>query len=173
MSLHGLGVIGAQVAASIKSDDEKHLSATKVPSPSSIQSTPSMNEPTRSQDFDPSVGAKPYSPFYPHGTPTLSCEQLTFETKVADRDHSQLQDLENAAPYIAIRNDSPRRSKLWSAENPPRSCFQSLTPRQRMALKAVIALVTVGTMIAIALGITAAVGGAGWKESAKQTALGG
>ncbi|KAJ5175068.1 uncharacterized protein N7482_000945 [Penicillium canariense] len=172
MSLHGLGVIGAQVAASIKSNDEKHASTPKIQSPStSIQSTPSINEP-RNLDFDPHVGAKPYSPFYRHGSPTISQEQLTFETKNENRERSGLRDIENAGPY-STRNESPRRSKLWEAENQPRSCMQSLTTRQRMALKAVVAVVTVGSMIAIALGITAAVGGAAWRASAEQTALGG
>lgn len=173
MSLHGLGVIGAQVAASIKSTDEKLTTTPMMHSPSaSLQSTPTMNEP-RNKDFDPHVGAKPYSPFYRHGSPTLSYEQLTFETKNADRECSGLRDIENAEPYFASRNDSPRRSKLWEAENQPRSWLQSLTSRQRMALKAVLAVVIVGTMIAIALGITAAVGGASWRESTKQAVQGG
>jgi hypothetical protein len=42
-----------------------------------------------------------------------------------------------------------------------------------MAMKAIVAVVTVGSMIAIALGITAAVGGAAWKSSAEETGLGG
>ncbi|KAJ5724744.1 hypothetical protein N7493_006472 [Penicillium malachiteum] len=172
MSLHGLGVIGAQVAASIKSSDEKSLCTPKIQSPpTSLQSTPVL-EHCHSRDFDPSVGAKPYSPFYPHSTPTLSYEHLTFETKAANRNHSQLRDLENAGPYT-FRNESPRRSKLWEGENPPRSCMSSLSGRQRMILKAIIAIVTVGSMIAIALGITAAVGGAAWRANAEKTALGG
>lgn len=172
MSLHGLGVIGAQVAVSIKSNDEKHTSTPMIQSPSaSVQSTPSIHEP-RNPDFDPHVGAKPYSPFYRHGSPTISYEQLTFD-KTASRERSGLRDIENAESYLVTRNDSPRRSKLWEGENRPRSCIQSLTSRQRMALKAVVAVVTVGTMIAIALGITAAVGGASWRSSAKQTAMGG
>lgn len=174
MSLHGLGVIGAQVGASIKSTDEKLATTPMMHSPSvSIQSTPSMNEP-RKKDFDPHDGAKPYSPFYRHGSPTISYEQLTFETKdAADREYSGLRDIENAEPYFAPRNDSPRRSKLWEAEKKPRTWLQSLTSRQRMALKAVLAVVTVGTMIAIALGITAAVGGASWRASTKQAVQGG
>lgn len=175
MSLHGLGVIGAQVAASIKSNDEKHPSTPRIRSPPcSIQSTPSVHD-TRSQEFDPHVGAKPYSPFYRHGSPTLSYEQLTFETKNDNtpRTRTHLRDIENAGPYSSLRTDSPRRSKLWEVENQPRTCMQSLSTRQRMALKAVVAVVTVGSMIAIALGITAAVGGAAWRASAEQTALGG
>lgn len=176
MSLHGLGVIGAQVAASIKSNDEKYSSTPRIHSPScSIQSTPtpSVNVP-RSPDFDPHVGAKPSSPFYRHGSPTLSYEQLTFETKKENtsRARTNLRDIENAGPYSSLRTDSPRRSKLWEEENQPRTWMQSMSTRQKMALKAVIAVVTVGTMIAIALGITAAVGGAAWRESAEQTALG-
>lgn len=170
MSLHGLGVIGAQVAASIKSDDEKHPSTPRIRSPScSVQSTPELNE-TRNQEFDPHVGAKPYSPFYRHGSPTISYEQLTFEPKndTTPRNRTQLRDIENAGPYSALRTDSPRRSKLWEQENPPRTCMQSLSSRQKMALKAVVAIVTVGSMIAIALGITAAVGGAAWRDSTEQ-----
>lgn len=174
MSLHGLGVIGAQVAASIKSNDEKLTCTPKIQSPPvSVQSTPRIEiEHTRSQDYDPSIGAKPYSPFYSHGTPTISYEQLTFETKNANRNRSGLRDLENAGPYT-FRNDSPRRSKLWEGNVKPRSCLHSLSIRQRMIFKAIIAVVTVGTMIAIALGITYAVGGAVWKSSDEQTSLGG
>lgn len=184
MSLHGLGVIGAQVAASIKSCDEKP-SSPKVHSPSSIQSTPTIPTPTirtpslhsdaRSQEFDPHVGAKPSSPFYRHGSPTLSYEQINIEPKSSTpRTRTHLRDIENAGPYIALRNDSPRRSKLWEQqENPPRSCMDSLSTRQRMTLKIIVAVVTVGSMIAIALGITAAVGGAAWRSSAEENALGG
>ncbi|KAJ5090897.1 hypothetical protein N7532_009581 [Penicillium argentinense] len=171
MSLHGLGVIGAQVAASIKSNDEKRPTSPHIRSPPcSIQSTP---EATHAQEFDPSIGAKPYSPFYHHGSPTISYEQITFETK-GNHSQSHLRDIENAGPYTSLRTDSPRRSKLWEQqENPPRSCLHSLSSRQRMALKAVVAIVTVGSMIAIALGITAAVGGAAWRSSSKEVAMGG
>jgi hypothetical protein len=172
MSLHGLGVIGAQVtAASIKSNDEKHPETPRRHSPpGSVQSTPSINE-GRSQEFDPSIGAKPYSPFYRHGTPTTSYEQLTFETKNQNQNPSHLRETENAGPYSALRNESPRRSKLWEEENQPRSWMQSLSNRQRMALKGVVAVVTVGSMIAVALGITAAGGGGAWKYSAEKAAL--
>jgi hypothetical protein len=167
MSLHGLGVIGAQVTASIKSNDQKSPATPKIASPRcSITSSPGAH----SSDFDPSIGAKPCSPFYRHGSPTISYEQLTYETKNANRNQSHLRDLENAGPYAACRTDSPRRSKLWEEENKPRTWLQSLTNRQRMALKAVVAVVTVGTMIAIALGITAAVGGSAWKTSAEEMA---
>lgn len=173
MSLHGLGVIGAQVAASFKSNDDKHMTSPAALSPvSSVQSTPYLTEPPRIADFDPSIGAKPYSPFYPHGTPSMSCEHLTFETKLADQRQHEIRDLESGGPYL-VRGDSPRRSKLWEGQKPSRSCLHSLSPRQRMCTKAIIAIVTVGTMIAIALGITAAVGGTAWRSSSEQTALGG
>ncbi|CAG7973225.1 unnamed protein product [Penicillium nalgiovense] len=168
MSLHGLGVIGAQVAASIKSNDEKIPTTPKIAPPRcSITSSPGA----QSQEFDPSIGAKPCSPFYPHSSPTISHEQLTFETKNANR-RSHMRDIESLGPYANCRTDSPRRSKLWEEENKPLTWLQTLSNKQRMALKAVVAVVTVGTMIAIALGITAAVGGAGWKTSAGKTASG-
>lgn len=171
MSLHGLGVIGAQVAASFKSNDDKHMNSPAPLSPvSSVQSTPYLTEPPRIADFDPSIGAKPYSPFYPHNTPSMSCEHLTFETKLASQNDRRIRDLEEAGVYL-VREDSPQRSKLWEGRKPPRSCLHSLTPRQRMIIKALIAVVTVGSMIGIALGITAAVGGTTWRSSTKQTAL--
>lgn len=173
MSLHGLGVIGAQVAASIKGNDEKPPSTPKIHSPScSVQSTPSLND-TRSQEFDPHDGAKPCSPFYRHGSPTVSYEQITLEPKNDNtpRYGTQLQDIENAGPYPALTTESSRRSKLWEPENPKKTWMQSLSRRQRMTLKAVLAVVIVGTMIAIALGITAAVGGATWRKTTKQAAL--
>ncbi|KAJ5579731.1 uncharacterized protein N7459_005716 [Penicillium hispanicum] len=169
MSLHGLGVIGAQVAASIKSNDEKHTASPTIRSPVlSLQSTPDLGQDARLQEFDPSVGAKPYSPFYAHSTPTTSYEQLTFETKAADHNLSNLRDVENAVPYSVLGSESPRRSKLWEPENPSRSCLDVLSSRQRMTLKIIIAVITVGGMIGIALGITAAVGGAAWKDSTEK-----
>lgn len=177
MSLHGLGVIGAQVAVSIrsastKSSDDKHPATPTINSPiRSIQSTPDLNHDGRLQEFDPSVGAKPYSPFYAHGSPTVSFEQLTLETKNANHNLSQLRDVENARPYSALRSDSPRRSKLWEEEKQPQPWMRSLSTRQRMGLKAAIAVVTVGSMIAVALGITAAVGGAPWRHSARTAVI--
>ncbi|KAJ5480671.1 hypothetical protein N7539_006565 [Penicillium diatomitis] len=175
MDLHGLGVMGAQVTTPHKNNDEEKTPTTTTTEASSlsIQSTPT-NEDRRCQDFDPTLGAKPYSPFYPHESPTASREQLTLEMKHTERDCSGLRDIESIDPYqTTTRTESPRRSKLWGADQPRRSCLQSLTPRQRLALKAVIAIVIVGTMIAIALGITAAVGGASWRKSTQQVAMGG
>ncbi|KAI2717821.1 hypothetical protein CBS147332_4701 [Penicillium roqueforti] len=136
MSLHGLGVIGAQVAASIKSNDEKIPDTPKFAPPRcSITSSPGAH----SQEFDPSIGAKPCSPFYPHSSPTISHEQLTFETKNANR-RSHMRDIESLGPYASCRTDSPRRSKLWEEENKPLTWLQTLTNKQRMALKAVVAV---------------------------------
>ncbi|EPS30512.1 hypothetical protein POX_b02483 [Penicillium oxalicum] len=172
MDLHGLGVMGAQVTTSFKNNEEKMSSAPIVESTAlSIQSTPT-NTDHRCQDFDPHLGAKPYSPFYRHGSPAVSQEQLTLETKTTERDCSTLRDIESLGAF-PTRNECARRSKLWEAEKPPRTCLQSLSRPQRMALKAAVAVVTVGTMIGIALGITAAVGGASWRQSTQQVALGG
>jgi hypothetical protein len=46
-----------------------------------------------------------------------------------------------------------------------------LTRKQRVAVKAVIALVTLGSMVAIALGITVAVGGGVWKSDHQRGAI--
>ncbi|KAL4781375.1 hypothetical protein BJX76DRAFT_359988 [Aspergillus varians] len=121
------------------------------------------------QDYDPSVGAKPYSPFYRHATPSSRIGKLSLQPK-------RSRSLGIASPIDEIEGSGPppwqrlydeearnnRESKLWMQKKKYCDCLGGLSKAQRMALKIVVAVLIVGSMVAIALGITAAVGGGVW-----------
>lgn len=129
-------------------------------------------------DFDPSVGAKPYSPFYRHATPSISLAKLKAHAKnpppspCAD----SLYDLEGRAldtTQASMGQDgSHRESKLWAQKKRRCGCMRSLSKKQRLVLKAAIAIGTLGSMMAIALGITAAVGGGVWRSDHQHRVIG-
>lgn len=117
-------------------------------------------------NFDPSIGAKPSSPFYRHATPSKLARFTS--TRKGSRNHSTT-DVENpASTWHRLFDDEAlnrHESKLWK---PKKSwwacdCFGGLSKGQRLVLKIASAVVIVGSMIAVALGITAAVGGGVWR----------
>lgn len=177
MSLPGLGIAGATVRDAptvIKNDEKRPPSIDIVKRDSSIQSSPEQNAgPAPEPDFDPSIGAKPYSPFYRHATPSLSTEQLTWEARRANQYHVRCtKDLEaQASPTTPTEPQSSRLSKLWTKKKQPWELLQGLNPRQRFAAKAFITMLTLGTMVGIALGITSAVGGGVWKHDKHQRSI--
>lgn len=150
------------------------------------------------EDFDPSIGAKPYSPFYRHETNpiTSSTERLTLEIKRLDNHQKQnqdgsLPDIERGQqqiqstrrrnniksifsfwPFGSGHKKRSRHSKLWAGEKQDRSCLSGLTGKQRFAAKVAIAVLTLGSMIAVALGITVAVGGGVWTGRHRQGTIG-
>ncbi|KAF7586124.1 hypothetical protein BBP40_009420 [Aspergillus hancockii] len=137
-----------------------------IPSPSASPAPP---------EFDPTVGAKPYSPFYRHATlPHSATERLTVQTKDSSLHPNSVNDIEiGDDPFRSSADSGNRRgSKLWKQKKRHCHWFRGLTKGQKMAVKGAIAILTVGTMVAIALGITAAVGGGVWKSDHQQGAIG-
>ncbi|KAL4864761.1 hypothetical protein BDV12DRAFT_175788 [Aspergillus spectabilis] len=53
-------------------------------------------------------------------------------------------------------------SKLWAQKKRYCDCLAGLSKGRRLLIKGAIAVVIVGSMVAVALGITAAVGGGVW-----------
>ena len=158
----------------INNDEKRPPSIDIVVRDSSVQSSPEQNGgSTPEPDFDPSIGAKPYSPFYRHATPSLSTEQLTWEARRANHHHARrVKDLEaQVSPTTPTEPQSSKLSKLWTKKKQPWELLQGLSPRQRFAAKAFIAIVTLGTMVGIALGITSAVGGGIWKYDRHQRSI--
>jgi hypothetical protein len=136
-----------------------------MPSPAvTIQSLGEETHP----EFDPTLGAKPCSPFYPHEV-TASLEQLKNGTQISGRGYAS-QDLESGDRALA--NYITRESKLWEQKRRRCDCLSTLTPRQRLAVKLLMALVIVGTMVGIALGITVSVGGGVWRSNNQQSPIG-
>ncbi|GAQ08122.1 hypothetical protein ALT_5443 [Aspergillus lentulus] len=149
----------------------------KLPSCSSktLVAAPPVESPKSPEDYDPCANAKPYSPFYRHATTSFALEQSKSQTKKPNCTVDAMNDLESApsqTPYKPSM-DVPgcRTSKLWTKKRNRCGCMQSLTRKQRMIVKAAIAIVTVGSMVAIALGITVAVGGGVWKSDHQQGAI--
>ncbi|GAB1210077.1 hypothetical protein BDV32DRAFT_117222 [Aspergillus pseudonomiae] len=120
-------------------------------------------------DYDPTINAKPYSPFYRHATQNFTGQTPNAALKVPNAD-----DLETGASAYrpSGESDNRRSSKLWTEKKRHCDWLRALPKKQRIAVKAVIAIVIVGTMVAIALGITAAVGGGVWKSNHQQGAIG-
>ncbi|KAL1964631.1 hypothetical protein VTN77DRAFT_6805 [Rasamsonia byssochlamydoides] len=168
-------VIGAQVTMVPPTAEQEKLCpfppSPLMPSPAVTEQSLRSEETT--PDFDPSVGAKPYSPFYCHDTPSV--EKLKNEARISGRGYTS-QDLESClrSPIKhSIEIQNARRSKLWEPKRRHCDCLSALSPAQRLAVKLLIAFIILGTMVGIALGITAAVGGAVWRSNNRQTPIGG
>jgi hypothetical protein len=133
------------------------------------------------EDYDPHIGAKPCSPFYRHATPSSKLSRLTSQRKRSrsvGMVTSPIDDLEGGAPAWQrlyddeAKNTPSRESKLWVQEKRHCDCLSGLSKRRRMAVKIAIAVVVLGSMVAIALGITAAVGGGVWSGDHQQERFG-
>jgi len=131
---------------------------------------------TSTVDFDPHIGAKPCSPFYRHNNDNDSLEFLKHEATVSAQRYGS-NDLESGLSVTPHKRSldihGVRTSKLWMKKKRRCDCLSSLSSRQRLAVKLVIAVFIVGAMIGIALGITAAVGGGVWKSHNQQGSIGG
>ncbi|KAL6234533.1 hypothetical protein BDW75DRAFT_231093 [Aspergillus navahoensis] len=129
------------------------------------------------EEYDPSIGAKPYSPFYRHATPSSKLARLAPQRKrsksIPVGIGSPIDDIEGQRPpwqrlydveeRLSEGENSKTKLKLWAQKKRYCDCLSGLSKRERMAIKIAIAVVLVGSMVAVALGITAAVGGGVWR----------
>lgn len=179
------------VGAKFGTKDEKRFASSSttlavVPESDDVLPPPATAHtgPVALQDFDPSVGAKPSSPFYKHATPSVSMAKLkaTKNARAPCPDNLYDQDVESGGAVIDADADttrteiggdgSHRESKLWAQRKRRWGFMHSLSRRQRLVLKAIIAIGTLGSMMAIALGITAAVGGGVWRSDHQHRLIG-
>lgn len=171
-------VVGAKLTIALPTDEKGTLPLLSTQSPSVSSPVPTAHslQEDHAADFDPSIGAKPCSPFYCHPTTTTSREQLRCDAQLPGRGYCS-QDLESGMRTPAKRSmdiSKPQSSKLWQQKEKRRRCdyFKALSRKQRMAVKIFIAILIVGTMVGIAVGITAAVGGGVWRANNRQTSIG-
>lgn len=173
-------VVGATVISesSQSQPENEALRPQTPPSPLTVASPTiqSLAAPTIT-DFDPHLGAKPCSPFYGHNENNASLEYLKNEATIATAQRYGSNDLESGVPSTPRKRSLDvhgglRRSKLWTEKKRRCNCFSSLSKRQRLMAKLVLALFIVGAMIGIAMGITAAVGGGVWKSANVRGSLG-
>ncbi|EAW10415.1 uncharacterized protein ACLA_048870 [Aspergillus clavatus NRRL 1] len=151
----------------------------KLPSCSSktLVAAPPVPSPISPQDYDPSINAKPYSPFYRHATLTTipmdgQVGQPTTTKTAAVLDGPYELESATSCQKQSEESQKNRGSKLWEQRRRRCSYFHSLPKKQRLTIKVIVAIVTVGSMVAIALGITVAVGGGVWKSDHQQGAIG-
>ncbi|ODH51341.1 hypothetical protein GX48_02581 [Paracoccidioides brasiliensis] len=127
-----------------------------------------------SSEFDPSRGAKPYSPFYKHPTTRTSLEQLRNETSQRRSARYRMHDVENgyqAGTRPSMDGQGSTRG-LWVDSRQKNSKWLGrLNRKQKFAVKALIAVIIVGTMVGIGLGISIALGGSVWKSSYQQVEI--
>ncbi|KKK16901.1 hypothetical protein P175DRAFT_0520138 [Aspergillus ochraceoroseus IBT 24754] len=177
-----------------KSEDETKLAPsspqsireieTKTAALPFVPETEPIRSPIRSpirqdDDYDPFAGAKPCSPFYRHATLLHKVDRLTIQPKRSRSVEENPTDNEESRVLWRRLDDDEapdqrgRGPKLWVQEKRRCDCMQGLTKKQRLLVKVAVAVITVGSMVAIAVGITAAVGGGVWKPDHQQKAFGG
>jgi len=126
------------------------------------------------EDFDPSQGAKPHSPFYRHPTTRTSLEQLRSEAPTYGRGYCS-QDVESnfrVSHKLSLEAQCPKRT-LWTKSNRKNAGWlRKLSRKQRFAVKLMFALIIVGIMVGIGLGISIAVGGGVWRPHNQQSTIG-
>ncbi|EXJ79068.1 hypothetical protein A1O3_08569 [Capronia epimyces CBS 606.96] len=136
-------------------------------------------------EFDPFCNAKITSPFYlyKHDSPRPSFEAEKPLPHVAARDvEAGAVDL---SPTITqekqdAQETATRRFRFWGAKKhcmtkpKNRGCawLARLTPRQRLLVKILIALVAIGAMVALAVGISIRVHGGVYKNNNSTTSIG-
>ena len=168
---------------SIPDDGYSHLpppqegNGLKISPTSSTCSAFEENEEDSGKDFDPSIGAKPYSPFYRHYNAPATVvsphdvgedQTLNFgDVELGQQGHSKHHDERTPIPRFPLLKlvsgrGNRRHSRLWAEDRRGKNCLSGLSKKQRVAVKLVIALVILGGMIGIALGISVAVGGGVW-----------
>lgn len=108
-------------------------------------------------NYDPSVNAKPFSPFYRHATPNFSADRIEYRLR---REAADLETGDSQGTRQELQH--PHRSKLWEKK---RRClwWRRLNQGTRLVLEITLAVVIVGGMVGIAIGVTAAVNGGSWK----------
>lgn len=148
--------------------------------------TPSEPQPSKTEDYDPTSN-NPFSAFYLHPTTRTSFEQARSESKL----HLALyaHDLESGSrithasqsdpvPEVPSRVDdkmwpcSKQREKTLLEKQRREGCtpFRRLTKKQKFWVQAVIAVVIVGAITGLGVGITKAVGGGVFKTEDNSSA---
>jgi uncharacterized membrane protein len=170
-------VVGATIIND-SSETQTHKSHLRTESQNALTSSPTIQSlPEASAEFDPHVGAKPCSPFYSHEINNNSLEYLKNESTITAQRYGS-NDLESGTPSTPQKRSLEvhgrcQQSKLWIQKKRKCDCMSSLTKRQRLYVKLVLALFIVGAMIGIAMGITVAVGGGVWKSANVRGPFGG
>ena len=112
----------------------------------------------RRSEFDPSEGAKPYSPFYRHATPKLIGLPFGIELQRGTRGGAAKKKKKKLnGRDLEAAGDRTRLNILWVDEHQDQGgCLERLEWRKRLVVESLIAVVVLSCMIAFAFGISTA-----------------
>lgn len=188
MSYNEKHIVGAQVThlepSPIPSDNN---TLTKTESISNSTLYPSSEYDATSREDYPPSSDHPFSPFYSHPTTRTSLEQKKSESKV--RFHIYEHDLEAGSRVTQFTQpDSTQHCRtddaVWPSSNVRKqheamgkrkgynsySPFKRMSKKQKFWVQAVIAIVIVGAITGLGVGITKAVGGGVFRTSSDSSA---
>ena len=181
---------------------EKEFGVTILPSPTpSPSSTPSKPflaiDPLASVDstlprpslttqtsYSPSI-THPLSAFYTHPTTRLSLEQLKSSSTVNLKTSISVSDLEAARLSTEPYPLSKKESSVWPCKTTlqqrsrelkrSKGCspLRKLSRKQRLWVKALIAVTVVALAVGVGVGVSRAVGAGVWKSEGQQAQIGG
>ena len=135
------------------------------------------------EEYDP-TSSHPFSAFYSHPTTRTSLEQHKSESKVNFKMYEQ--DLE-AGSRIVVSSDIPRTTKectVWPGKHQlmekrmkmekSRGCnpMRTLSKKQKLWMKVLIAMIIVGAAIGLGIGISKATGSGVFKTTNSQATIG-
>ena len=182
-------VVGAEVVhlQPPPSNPPHNNSLTKVDSVSISTIYPSSEYDPSSRDDYPPSSDHPFSPFYSHPTTRTSLEQKKSDSKVRFALYEH--DLENGSRVTQTTQTEPahhchpndtvwpcekvrkqQQAMVTSKEHNSYSLFKRLSKKQKFWVQVLIAIVIVGAITGLGIGITKAVGGGVFRTSSNSSA---
>ena len=168
-------------------DPSHHNTLTKIESVSNSISYPSSEYDPASKEDHPPSSDHPFSPFYSHPPTRTSLEQKKSESKVRFQLYEH--DLEAGSRVTqSTRNGSTQNchtdETVWpsdkvrkqqeammkSKEHGSYSPFKRMSKRQKFWVKILIAVIVVGAITGLGIGITKAVGGGVFRTDSNSSA---
>jgi len=178
MSLFEKPTLGAEVLPPPPISEKSPPSTSKDPY---FTATQTIEEESESlpplEEYDPTACAKPCSPFYSHPQTRTSLEQLKSTSRISLHRSVDLEAAGNTPRLSSVGQDAGLvrtwpGTKSMTRKKHGWGCLQRFSKNQRLAIKIGIAIVLVGTMVAIGVGVSKAVGGGVYKNNNQSTTIG-
>ena len=160
---------------------------TRIESISNSTLYPSSEYDATSREDHPPSADHPFSPFYSHPTTRTSLEQKKSESKVRFQIYEH--DLENGSRVTTYTQPEPLQRRptddaVWPSSNVRKqhelmvkskghnlyNPFQRMSKRQKVWVKVLIAILVIGAITGLGVGITKAVGGGVFRTSSNTSA---
>ena len=183
MSYNEKNIVGAEVVHLQPPNPSHNNSLTKIESISNSTLYPSSEyDPASREDYPPSSD-HPFSPFYSHRTTRTSLEQKKSESRVRFQLYEH--DVESGsrvtqepaqhchtddAVWPCNKSRNQHDAMLKSKEHNSFSPLSRLSKKQKFWVKVLLAIVVIGAITGLGVGITKAVGGGVFRTSSDSSA---